>query len=225
MSFDLVEIWGHMGLLNRLISISLIIMGLASLTVFFERLWALGKNKARAQKQAAAVADLLAQGKFAEALAAVEDQKGAYFGSMLQATVGQALMEREGELTGLERAQRELARWQEAFGAQMRRGMNIIATTGSIAPFVGLLGTVVGIIVAFKSISMTGSGGISSVAGGISEALVETALGLLVAIPAVALFNFISARIDAFETHVTQNGSKILDLLEDYGYGHTDRNK
>jgi biopolymer transport protein ExbB len=122
------------------------------------------------------------------------------------------LIENPGGLVELVR--RELARQHEEAGADLRRGLGVLASVGSIAPFVGLLGTVVGIIAAFTKISVTGSGGLGSVAGGISEALVVTALGLVVAIPAVLIFNMLSGRADRIHQTLGAAGGQFLDNLE-----------
>src|SRR5204863_6072292 len=116
-----------------------------------------------------------------------------------------------------ERTRRYLERLLEELGADLRRGMAVLASVGSVAPFVGLLGTVVGIITAFQGISATGSGGLSSVAAGISEALVETALGLAVAIPAVLAFNYLSQQIAREESGLTSSAGELIDLLEGWG--------
>ena len=97
-----------------------------------------------------------------------------------------------GGLPPAERTRRHLERFMEEVGADLRRGISVLASVGSTAPFIGLLGTVVGIISAFQGIAATGSGGLSAVSAGISEALIETALGLAVAIPAVLVFNYLS---------------------------------
>jgi biopolymer transport protein ExbB len=94
--------------------------------------------------------------------------------------------------------------------------MNILATTGSVAPFVGLLGTVVGIIAAFQGIASSGSGGIGAISAGISEALIETALGLLIAIPAVLFFNYLSAKINGVELSLARSTGEFLDELESH---------
>jgi len=91
-----------------------------------------------------------------------------------------------------------------------------VATVGSIAPFVGLLGTVVGIIGAFQGIGSAGNAGIGAVMGGISEALVETAFGLMVAIPAVIVFNYLNARISTIETALGRSAGELLDELENH---------
>jgi biopolymer transport protein ExbB len=104
----------------------------------------------------------------------------------------------------------------EEIGADLRRGLAVLASVGSVAPFVGLLGTVVGIISAFQGIAATGSGGLSSVSAGISEALVETALGLAVAIPAVLAFNYLSNSIARDESALTNSAGELLDTIEDW---------
>ncbi len=79
--------------------------------------------------------------------------------------------------------------------AELRGGLGVVATVGSTAPFVGLFGTVVGIINAFRAIGAAGHGGVGTVSTGIAEALVTTAFGIMVAIPAVWLFNHLTQRI------------------------------
>ena len=98
--------------------------------------------------------------------------------------------------------------------SDVRRGHNILASVGSIAPFVGLLGTVVGIIAAFQGIAKEGSGGLGAVSAGIAEALIVTAIGLIVAIPSVLAFNFLSARCDALLLALDQAKGEFLDYLE-----------
>ncbi len=90
-----------------------------------------------------------------------------------------------------------------AAGSGMRRGLSIIATVASTAPFVGLVGTVVGIVNAFQQLAASGQGGVGQVSAGISEALVTTAIGIGVAIPAVWLFN-----------HLTQWVGRLLVEME-----------
>jgi biopolymer transport protein ExbB len=125
-----------------------------------------------------------------------------------------AVMSKPSSLSPVEATRRELLRKTEALAADVRRGMSIIASVGSIAPFVGLLGTVFGIITAFQGIAKEGSGGLGAVSMGISEALYETALGLVVAIPAVLAFNWLSAQADALLLALEQARGEFLDFLE-----------
>ena len=97
--------------------------------------------------------------------------------------------------------------------------MSVLASVGSVAPFVGLLGTVVGIITAFQGIAASGSGGLSSVSAGIAEALIETALGLAVAIPAVLAFNYLSTQIAHEELALTTSAGELIDTIEGWGEG------
>jgi len=96
---------------------------------------------------------------------------------------------------------------------QLRQGLGFLATIGSTAPFIGLFGTVVGIINAFRSIAATGSGGMSVVSGGIAEALVSTALGIFVAIPAVVAFNHFTGKIETFHVQMNRVSSQLVNRL------------
>jgi biopolymer transport protein ExbB/TolQ len=107
-----------------------------------------------------------------------------------------------------------LERKGEAVSRDLNRRMNVLASTGSTAPFVGLLGTVLGIINAFKLIAATGSGGIGTIGAAIGEALVVTGYGLIVAIPAVLFFNWIAGRIANFEGGLLNAGGELVDRLE-----------
>jgi biopolymer transport protein ExbB/biopolymer transport protein TolQ len=96
---------------------------------------------------------------------------------------------------------------------QLKWGLGFLATIGSTAPFIGLFGTVVGIINAFRSIAVAGSGGMSVVSGGIAEALVSTALGIFVAIPAVVAFNHFTGTIENFHVEMNRASSQLVNCL------------
>ena len=118
-----------------------------------------------------------------------------------------------GDFDLVDAVNRQMERTKERETASLKKGLALIATTGSTAPFIGLLGTVVGIINAFQGIAATGSGGIGAVSAGISEALVETALGLFVAIPAVWLYNYFQGRIDYFNVEMDNSSSELVDYF------------
>ena len=96
---------------------------------------------------------------------------------------------------------------------QLKHGLGFLATIGSTGPFIGLFGTVAGIINAFRNIAATGSGGMSVVSGGIAEALVTTALGIFVAIPAVVAFNHFTGKVEIFHVQMNRVSSQLVNCL------------
>jgi len=123
--------------------------------------------------------------------------------------------EQSEEIPGdkIEASRRALERASAIVHAELERGLSGLATIGATAPFVGLLGTVIGIIDAFREIQGENATGISAVAGGISEALVTTALGLTVAIPAVMMFNYFTTKIKAFDVEMDNSSSELVDYF------------
>ena len=104
-------------------------------------------------------------------------------------------------------------RAKERETANLKRGLGLVATTGTTAPFIGLFGTVVGIINSFQGLSGDGGGGLGAVAGGISEALFATAVGLLVAIPAVAAYNYFTSRVLKLQIDMNDVASELVDYV------------
>jgi biopolymer transport protein ExbB len=217
MSFSLTEMWLHMGVPAKVVGAFLMIMGLMSLTVFIERLLALRRSRAAARGFAAEAGETLQSGAVEEVIAEAAKYPQGHLPRLVQSTLTtywQARHTADGSgLTPLERTRRHVERRLEELGADLRRGMSILASVGSVAPFVGLLGTVVGIITAFQGIAATGSGGLGAVSAGISEALVETALGLVVAIPAVWFYNYLTGRIEYFNVEMDNSSSELLDYF------------
>ena len=206
----------HMGPPAIVVATTLLLMALASLAVFFERLFAYMRSRSRSRAFAAQARSLLEADDAAGLIRQAEANQG-HLAKLLSAGAKTYLATREKEsskLSPVEATRRELTRQSEALNADVRRGMNVIASVGSIAPFVGLLGTVFGIITAFQGIAKEGSGGLGSVSAGISEALYETALGLLVAIPAVLAYNWLSAQADAISLGLDQARGEFIDFLE-----------
>ena len=219
MSFDPVELWHQMTILAQGVCVLLIIMSVYSLTVAIER-W-IFFNKAK--KQSLAFAKLvtlhLKQDKLQEA---IESSKK-YKQSHLARVVAAGLYEFQHDLTSgtadivghdpIEAAERAIEREALMTTADMRKGLSGLATIGTTAPFIGLFGTVIGIINAFRGMAMTGSGGIAAVSTGIAEALVTTALGLFVAIPAVWLFNIFTNKIERFQVEMSNSASELIDYF------------
>jgi biopolymer transport protein ExbB/TolQ len=96
---------------------------------------------------------------------------------------------------------------------KLERSIGIVGTIGNTAVYIGLFGTVLGIIRAFHDIAAAGAGGMSIVIGGVAEALVCTATGLLVAIPAVIIFNYLNKRVEHFINDMELCASELMDLI------------
>jgi biopolymer transport protein ExbB/TolQ len=219
MSFNPVDLWNTMTPLAKGVAVLLILMSIYSLTVAIER-WIFF---AKAKKQSLAFAKLvtlhLKQDKLLEA---IESSKK-YKQSHLARVVSAGLYEFSHDMTSgtadiaghdpIEAAERAIEREALMTTADMRRGLSGLATIGTTAPFIGLFGTVIGIINAFRGMAMTGSGGIAAVSTGIAEALITTALGLFVAIPAVWLFNIFTNKIERFQVEMSNSASELIDYF------------
>ena len=217
MGLDIVRIFAEMNAFSWIIVVTLLTGAVASLAVLLERTVVLSAIRNRAGKLAHEAHPALQSGKYDVVLQATEAHKDSELSVVLRTgleTWQQARQRSRTPAEALELTRRELARLHEAQSAGLRRGFSILATVGSVAPFVGLLGTVVGIIEAFGKIAEQGSGGLGVVSGGISEALIVTALGLVVAIPAVLAFNFLSGKADALDRQLQAAGGEFLDHLE-----------
>jgi len=113
----------------------------------------------------------------------------------------------------LDTVRRSIQRATALTASDLKKGVTALATIGSTAPFVGLLGTVIGVINAFVGIGATGTGSIGAVSVGIAEALIETALGLFVAIPAVWFYNYLSNRLEYFNVEMDNSSSELVDYF------------
>lgn len=214
MQFTLTGLWQHMGLLARLIVIALAAMSLVSLVITAERLLFFRKSKADSIRYAQATESMLAQGRLYEAAQTQAGVLGGYLGRVMEAGL-RAFTRSHGASREyvLETVGRALERQAQREVQTMKRGQGIVATVSSTAPFVGLLGTVLGIVTSFQAMASSGSGGLGTVSGGIAEALVTTAIGLLVAIPAVFSFNWMQSWVDARAVDLAESSNELLDTV------------
>jgi len=120
----------------------------------------------------------------------------------------------EMQLATMENLKRAVRKAQLLESDRFGRSLSFLATTGSATPFIGLFGTVWGIMSSFQDIGIRGSASLAVVAPGISEALVATAMGLAVAIPAVIFYNFFSNKLQDMETEVENFSTDFLNLIE-----------
>lgn len=221
MSFNIGHILGSMSPVSLAILLVLVLMGIASIGVTVERIIAFYRSSQQSRVFATKVAPLLEDWSLDEMLVLSRNYRHSVLARLFRAVLSRyakTLDGHEGALSAVELARNESGRQLETLGADLRRGMNVLATVGSIAPFVGLLGTVVGIIAAFQGIGATGSGGIAAVSTGIAEALVETAFGLMVAIPAVIMFNYLNSRVAGIELALNRSLGELTDEMENH-YG------
>src|SRR5262245_66351181 len=113
----------------------------------------------------------------------------------------------------LEDLERIMATSRQEASQDFKRGLWVIGTIGSLAPYVGLLGTVVGIIRAFQDMAIHGAGGFEVVAAGISEAVVLTAAGLFVAITALLFYNYLQVRVGAISATYARACERFVQAL------------
>src|SRR6185437_1708769 len=215
-AFDPRSVWGNMGTIAKCVIIVLFIMSAWSIGVMIDRFIAYSAARKQSRAFAPAVAGALREGKLDEAIK-IADR---FNKSHLAKVVVSGLQEFKAhqlstEIPGeeIEASRRALERAQAIVHAELKRGVSSLATIGSTGPFVGLFGTVLGIMNAFQSISTSKSTGIGAVAGGISEALITTAVGLFVAIPAVWMFNYFTNRIEAFDVEMDNSSSELIDYF------------
>lgn len=217
MELNLAEIWAEMSGLSRGIAVTLFLMGLATLGVAFERYLVLQRAKGTSASFLGKARGLLEDKDFDSLLTLTK--KAEFEKAPLARLVKFGLTtfdarKDEGIAVATEMATRELSRRLEELTAEARRGMGILATVGSTAPFVGLFGTVVGIITTFGAINEAGGAGIDVVSAGIAEALVVTALGLIVAIIAVWIYNWLTNHFDKLDMSMQHASSELIDFLE-----------
>ena len=161
------------------------------------------------------VAGALREGKLDEAISIAERNKKSHIAKVVATGLSefQSASAQVPEEEVIEAAKRGLERSVAIVHAEMKRGLSGLATIGSTAPFVGLFGTVTGIINAFKGIETTHATGLSAVAGGIAEALVTTAMGLVVAIPAVWAYNYFTNKVEAFDVEMENSSMELVNYF------------
>jgi biopolymer transport protein ExbB/biopolymer transport protein TolQ len=215
-SFDPLSMWNQMGWLAKAVVIVMFIMSAYSIGVMIDRTLAYNGARTQSRQFAPQVAGALREGKLDEAIKIAERYKKSHLAKVVVAGLQEFKAHQvSSEIPGetIEASRRALERSEAIVHAELKRGVGTLATIGSSAPFVGLFGTVVGIINAFKGISTEKSTGLGAVAGGISEALVTTAIGLFVAIPAVWMYNYFIARLEAFDVEMGNSASELVDYF------------
>jgi biopolymer transport protein ExbB len=221
--FDLRSMWAQMGFAAKAVVILLAVMSAWSIGVMIDRFLAFRSARKQSREFAPAVAGCLKEGKIEEAISVAEQNKKSHLAKVVEAGLQEfrahsVSLEIAGEQ--LESSRRACERAEAIVMAELKRGLSGLATIGATAPFVGLFGTTVGIINAFQGMSSEKTAGLSAVAGGISEALVTTAFGLFVAVPAVWAYNTFTNKVEAFGIEMTNSTSELIDyFMKNQGKG------
>jgi biopolymer transport protein ExbB/biopolymer transport protein TolQ len=206
---------GDIGFVGFVVMGCLVALSIYSVSVSIDKLRRLRRAARESAEFLPAFSRLLEEGELKQAVLAAQRHERSHVARVVSAGVAE-LLDGKSALSGADRLElvhRALERSSVLTVAEMRRGLGGLATIGSTAPFIGLFGTVVGIIHAFEGIAATGSGGIAAVSGGIAEALVATALGILVAIPSVMAFNYFTGTIERFHVEMSTTAAQLVDWL------------
>ncbi len=213
MEFSLSHMWAEMGLFAKLVVGTMALMSVASLVVMFERIAVYLRSGAESVRFAQHMARVIEGGGVDAAAKESLQKNGGHLGRTINAglvALKTAPSDKDVAIESVARAlERQAAREVQSF----KRGLGVLATVGSTAPFIGLLGTTMGIVNAFQQMAKSGSGGLGTVSAGIAEALITTAFGLLVAIPAVMAFNFLQGWIDARAVDLSESSNEFLDQV------------
>jgi biopolymer transport protein ExbB/biopolymer transport protein TolQ len=217
MDFSPVGLWEAMTPIAKGVVVALLLLSVWSLYISVERLLVFR----RAHKQSLAFAKLATEHLKHDRPQAVIDAASKYPGSHLARVVSAGLQSFQFEhgssplsdLEVVEAASRAVERSTLLTVSDFKKGIGSLATIATTAPFIGLFGTVIGIINAFRGMALTGSGGIGAVSAGISEALVTTALGLFVAIPAAWMFNYFTNKLERLQVEMSNSSSELIDFF------------
>jgi biopolymer transport protein ExbB/TolQ len=218
-NFSLLGMWSTMNWVARGVVVVLAIMSIWSLTIAIERLVRFQRAKKQSLTIAREVTPLLAKHDLDAAIARTSDRrfKDSHLARVLKAGLTEFQYEQSQDLPPdfdlVASGQRAIERETLMTTAEMKKGLGNLATISTTAPFVGLFGTVAGIIHAFQGMALTGSGGLGAVSAGIAEALVTTAFGLFVAIPAVWLYNYFLNKVDRFTVEMSNSSSQLVDYF------------
>ena len=214
--FSPLDLWHNMGNLVKGVVIVLFIESIWSLAVIIDRALYFQAAKKQSREFAPRVAGALKEAKLDEAIKVADRNKKSHLAEVVTAGLQEFRNYGSGgAITSeqIESSQRALERSEAIVHAKLKRGLGGLATIGSTAPFIGLFGTVVGILHAFQQIATQKTSGIGAVAGGISRRLVTTAFGLLVAIPAVMTFNYFTGKVESFDVEMDNSSSELVDYF------------
>jgi biopolymer transport protein ExbB len=217
--FSILGMWNAATPIGKGVIIVLLIMSIWSLTIAVERLWRFYQAKKQSLQVALGITPLLKQHKLSEAITFAKDKKfrHSHLARVLAAGLTEFQYEASQDLPPgfdiVDSGKRAIDREALMTSAEMKKGLGNLATISTTAPFIGLFGTVIGIIGAFQGMALSGSGGLGAVSAGIAEALAATALGLFVAVPAVWMYNYFLNKIERFNVEMSNSASQLIDYF------------
>ncbi len=218
-SFSIMGMWEAMTWVGKAVVTLLALMSIWSLTIAIERMWRFQKAKKESLQVAVGITPLLKQHKLAEAITFAKDKKfkHSHLAKVLAAGLTEFQYQSSEDLPPdfdiVDSGKRAIERETLMTTAEMKKGLGNLATISTTAPFVGLFGTVIGIINAFRGMAISGSGGLGAVSAGIAEALATTAFGLFVAVPAVWMYNYFLNKIERFQVEMSNSSSQLIDYF------------
>ena len=214
---SLLTLWNEAGWFARGIIVLLGVMSVFSLAVGIQKWFRFRKGMKETAKFAPEFARFLQEEQLDDAIALAEKQKASHVARVLGEALAEVkpLLRDRATVTSadINSAERAVERQMLILLSELKRGTGVLATVGSTAPFVGLLGTTMGIVNSFTGMAESGSGGLAAVSAGIAEALITTAFGLGVAIPAVWLFNYFQTKIENLTVEMTYTSKELIDFL------------
>ena len=218
MEFTLIGLWNQMGGVAKAVGVILIGLSIVSLYLLIERQLVFFRAKSKSKKIALKLAGMLKNGQLQDALnlSSKKENKGSHLARVTSAAIHEYMEGKQANLTPgeqVESASRGCDRSSTIFTQELKKGLNTLATIATSSPFIGLFGTIFGIMNAFRGMAVTGSGGIGAVAGGIAEALVTTAFGIGVAIIALWCYNFLNAKIEVLGAEMQNTSSQMVDFF------------
>ena len=213
MDMSLTALWTSMGITAKTVVVILLIMSIYSIWVMVERFITFQRAKNQSLRLLGALSNVLTKGDYAQAIEVTKKYKDSHLAKVISAGLLEYEAARRDKRfadpeVGVEAARQGMDRTAMITVAELKENLGVLATIGATAPFVCLFGTVMGIVHAFQKMA-TGGGGIASVSAGIAEALITTAIGLGVAIPAVWAYNYFQNRIDRFTVEMSNSGSEM----------------
>lgn len=216
MQMNFTQMFRDMGPVAWTVVILLFLLSIYSITVMVDRFRAYRIARKQSQEFLPALVRALKGNNLQDAVNVSKKYPKSHVAKVVAAGI-QEFMNQEGETATsydrVEAVQRSLEMSAALTSAEMKKGLAGLATIGSTAPFIGLFGTVMGIITAFTGMANAGSGGISAISSGIAEALITTAFGLLVAIPAVMAFNYFTNLHERFQIEMTNSAGEVMDFF------------